>query len=295
MMRKFISAILAVSLSVLILTSCASGVSVPYYTLAMDNYSENVFEHYNAVLETITYYENGEETYRYSIYMEKSLESAYVYNICETFEGYTFYGHEGELYSVTNGKTYAVIQADKSSYLEYIGGYEERAHVLDQGEKYQIYSKGLENDVTEVSYYTKMTPIIAADLYEYGITENDQIISTYKLDKDNFYLTINYTIKHSDGAEEKIAERRFEYFNGKARDIFEMLPDLSETVNVTIVSYVGTLSELRDVYTVPKGVYVGIDPGEKNISFYTDEACEIEFDFETALADEDITIYAKNN
>lgn len=296
MMKKIISAVLILSFSALLLASCGvAGVSVPYYTLALDNYADNIFDDYKAALETVKYYRNGEEVYTYSVYMERSLESEYVYNVCENFTNYTFYGHEGEIYSVTDGKTYAIIQADKSNYYEYVKPYEERAHVLDQGDKYQIYSKELEGDITEVSYYAKMTPSIAADLYEYGISQTDKIISTYTLDENNYYLTVEYSVEHSDGTQEKIATRTFEYFKEKEKDVFETIPDLSETVNVTIVSYVGTLNETCDVYAVPRGVYIGLDPGAKNLSFYTDEACNVEFDFETALANGDMTIYAKNN
>lgn len=294
-MKKIISAILSASLFVMMLTSCVSGVSVPYYNLAMDNYSDNVFEQYDAVTETIVYYDNDEESYRYSIYMEKSLENAYSYNICESFAGYTFYGYEGDLYSISGDKTYAVIQADKSTYLEYINDYQQREHIIDQGEKYQIYSKELENDMKEVSYYTKMTPVIVADLYKYGIKETDKIISTYTLSKDNFYLEIVYSVKHSDGTEEKLAKRTFEYFQEKQSSVFEALPNTDKSVNVTIVFHAGNVNETKDVYVIPMGVYIGIDQGDNNVSFYMDSDYQVAFDYETALADNDITIYAKNN
>ncbi len=290
-MKKIVAALLALSLVVMILASCSSGVSVPYYTLAMDNYGENVFEKYDAVNETITYYKNGEAVYEYSLYMEASRDRSFAYNICETMEGYTLIGYEGELYSVKEGKTYAILQADKKNYFEYVKKYEKRDHVLDQGEKYQKYSKSLENDGTEVSYYAKVTPIIAADLYEYGITETDRIISTYTLDKDKYYLNIVYSVEHSDGTQEKIAERVFEY--GKARDVFENVPSLSYTVDVTIVYYAGTVNEIRDTYKIPRGVYVGIDSGEEKVSFYTDAAFENVFDFNTAIAENGMVIYAK--
>lgn len=290
-MKKIVSALLALSLTVMILVSCASGVSVPYYTLAMDNYGENVFETYNAVNETVTYYKNGEAVYEYSLYMEASHDKSFAYNIRESLEGYTLIGHEGELYSVKDGKTYAILQADKRSYFDYVKEYEKRDHVLDQGEKYQKYSKPLENDGTEVSYYAKVTPIIAADLYEYGITESDRIISTYTLDKDRYYQTIVYSVEHSDGTQEKIAERRFEY--GGVRDMFENVPSLSDTVDVTIVYYNGTVNEIRDTYKVPKGLHIGIDAGEEKVSFYMDASFETEFDFENAVAENGMVIYAK--
>lgn len=290
-MKKIISVVLMLSFALMMLASCASGVSVPYYTLAMDNYSENVFEAYDAVTETITYYKNGEAVYEYTLYMENAKDKSFNYNICEIMEGYTFIGYEGELYSVKDGKTYAILQADKKNYFEYVKKYETRDHVLDQGEKYQKYSKSIENEGTEVSYYAKVTPIIAADLYEYGITETDRIISTYTLDKDKYYMNIVYSVEHSDGTQEKIAERNFEY--GSVRDVFENVPSLSETVDVTIVYYADTVNEIRDTYKVPKGLYIGIDAGEENVSFYTDAAFENEFDFESAVAENGMVIYAK--
>ncbi len=290
-MKKIVAALLALSLTAVILASCASGVSVPYYTLAMDNYGENVFEKYNAVNETITYYKNGEAVYEYSLYMEASRDRSFAYNICETMEGYALIGHEGELYAVKDGKTYAILQADKKNYFEYVKKYEKRDHILDQGEKYQKYSKSLENDGTEVSYYAKVTPIIAADLYEYGIAENDRIISTYTLDKDRYYQTIVYSVEHSDGTQEKIAERKFEY--GGVRDVFENVPSLSDTVDVTIVYYNGTVNEIRDTYKVPTGLHIGIDAGEEKVAFYMDASFETEFDFENAVAENGMVIYAK--
>lgn len=296
MMKKIISAVSALAISSAMLASCGvSGVSIPYYNLAMDNYSENVFEKYNAVKETITYYKEGAETFKYSIYMENASAHEFGYNIYESFDDYAFCGHEGELYAFSDDKTYAIIQADKSTYYEYIKDYEERAHVLDQGEKYQKYSKGLDDDMTEVSYYAKVTPMIAAELYKYGITETDKIISTYILDDDNFYLSVEYSVQRSDGTEEKLAKREFEYFKSIARDIFENVPSLDETVKVTLISNFGTESELKDVYSVPKGVNIGIDPGEKDVSYYLDADLTIEFDPENAVAERDITIYQKNN
>lgn len=295
MMKKIISSVSALAISSVMLASCGvSGVSIPYYNLAMDNYSENVFEKYNAVKETITYYENGAETFKYSIYMENASAHEFGYNIYESFGDYAFCGHEGELYAFSDNKTYAVIQADNSTYYEYIKDYEERAHVLDQGEKYQKYSKNIANDMTEVSYYAKVTPMIAADLYTYGITETDKIISTYILDDDNFYLSVEYSVQHSDGSEEKIAKREFEYFKSHTLDVFEDVPSLDQTVKVTLISNVGTESELKDVYLVPKGVNIGIDSGKKNVSYYLDADFETAFDPENTVAEGDITIFAKN-
>ena len=290
-MKKIISAFVALSLTVMVLVSCSSGISVPYYTLAMDNYGENVFDAYDAVNEMITYYKDGEAVYGYSLYMEISKDKSFAYNIYETAGDYTLIGHEGELYSVKDGKMHAILQADKNTYFDYVKNYEKRDHILDQGEKYQKYSKPLENDGTEVSYYAKVTPIIAADLYEYGITENDRIVSTYTLDKDRYYQNIVYSVEHSDGTQEKIAERKFEY--GTVRDVFEKVPSLSDTVDVTIVYYNGTINEIRDTYKVPKGLYIGIDAGEEKVSFYTDASFETEFDFENAVAENSMVIYAK--
>lgn len=290
-MKKIISAVLILSFTVMLLASCASGVSVPYYTLAMDNYGENVFDDYDAITETITYYKDGEAVYEYSLYMEISKDRSFAYNIYEVMDDYTLIGYEGELYSISDGKTHAILQADKKSYYDYVKEYENRDHILDQGEKYQKYSKSFKNECTEVSYYAKVTPIIAADLYEYGITETDRIISTYMLDKGKYYLNIVYSVEHSDGTQEKIAERNFEY--GTVRDVFENIPSLEETVDVTIVYYNGTINEIRDTYKVPKGVYVGIDSGDEKVSFYTDAAFENAFDFNTAIAENDMIIYAK--
>ena len=290
-MKKIISAVLILSFAVMLLASCASGVSVPYYTLSMDNYGENVFDDYDTITETITYYKDGEVAYEYYLYMEISKDRSFAYNIYEVMDDYTLIGYEGELYSISDGKTHAILQADKKSYYDYVKKYEDRDHILDQGEKYQKYSKSINNECTEVSYYAKVTPIIAADLYEYGITETDRIISTYKLDKGKYYLNIVYSIEHSDGTLEKIAERNFEY--GTVQNVFENVPSLAETVDVTIVYYNGTVNEIRDTYKVPKGIYVGIDSGDEKVSFYTDAAFENAFDFNTAIAENDMIIYAK--
>lgn len=281
-------------LSAAMLVSCGNGASVPYYILAMDNYTINVFDVYEGVKETVTYYKGGEVDFEYSIYMDKgSAESkdTYYYNICESYEGYTFYGYEQELYVVTGGKTYAIIQADGSDYLEYVESYGERAHLLDAGEKYQKYSKNLEAG-REVSYYAKVTPLMAAELYQFGITETDKIVSTYVLMEDtDFYLSVEYSVEHSDGTKEKIAERKFEYFESMEENaaLFASLPTLDETVQVTIVYEGGAEVD----FNVPKDIYIGIDDGEENLMYYTDESFENKFDFENAKASENVKIYAK--
>lgn len=294
-MKKIISLALVLVMCSFMVVSCGNGASVPYYILAMDNYIINVFDVYDGVKETVTYYKDGAVDFEYSVYMDKgSIESkdTYYYNVCESYEGYTFYGYEQELYAVTGGKTYAIIQADGSAYLEYVEPYGERAHLLDAGEKFQRYSKNLEAG-REVSYYVKVTPLMAAELYGFGISETDKIISTYVLMEDtDFYINVEYSVEHSDGTTEKICERKFEYFKTREENaaLFAGLPTLDETVQVTIVYEGG--AEIS--FKVPKDVYIGIDSGEENVKYYTDASFENEFDFENTKASEGLKIYTKN-
>ena len=94
-MKKRIFTAAALILALLMLASCASGVSVPYYILAMDNYTENVFDEYDGYKETVTYYKDGAKDFEYSVYVDKGsvnagdrYSSTYYYNVCESYEGY---------------------------------------------------------------------------------------------------------------------------------------------------------------------------------------------------------------
>lgn len=287
-MKKIIAAIIALALSCVMLASCGAGVSVPYYILAMDNYTVNVFDEYEAYKETVTYYKNGEKTFEYSIYVDVGQDG--IYNFCESYDGYTYYGIGETLYAVTGGKTYAVLQTNNRTYFDVIGEYKERAHPLDDGAKYQKYSKNVEEG-TEVEYYVKVTPLMAAELENFDVTETDKIISKYLLmENTDYYLSIEYSIEHADGTREKIAERKFEYFESKQGSVFEGVPSDDETVNVKVVYENGKESN----YKLPKGVYIGFD-GAENASYYADKAFETAFDFENSPVLESTIIYAKNN
>ena len=292
-MKKIISFFIVIALA-LTMCACVSGVSVPYYLLKIDNETPRVLQKYSGIKETLIYYKDGEEAFSYSTYIEYSENAEYGYNIFESFDGYTFYGYEGELYSVSDGKTYAVIQADNKNYYEYVSVYEPREHNLDIGEKFQNYSKKTDEGGTEVSYYAKMSVNDVAGLSEYGIKEGDKIISTYVLDKDDLYKSIVYSVEHADGKKEKIAERHFEYFVEK-QNVFSSLPSLSDTVNIKLVYNAGTMNENSDVYKIPRGIYFGIDVGDTGISVYTDSSFTSEFDFENAIATEDVVLYIKKN
>jgi len=287
-MKKMIVMLTVLALAVAILASCGAGVSVPYYILAMDNYTVNVFDEYDAYKETVTYYKDGEKDFEYSIYVDIGEDG--IYNFCESYEGYSYYGMGEALYAVTGGKTYAVLQTNNRTYLDVIGEYKERAHPLDDGAKFQKYSKTTEAG-TEVEYYVKVDPLMAAELENFGVTETDKIISKFLLmENTDYYLGIEYSIEHADGKTEKIAERKFEYFESKQSAVFESVPDGGETVNVKVIYESGKESN----YKVPKGVYIGFD-GKENMTYYADESFENTFDFENSPALENVKIYAKNN
>ena len=294
-MKKIIAAIMALALSCVMLASCGAGVSVPYYILAMDNYTVNVFDEYEAYRETVTYYKNGEKDFEYSIYVDIGEDG--IYNFCESYDGYSYYGLGEELYAVTGGKTYAVLQTNNRTYFDVIGEYKERAHPLDEGSKFQKYSKKTEAG-TEVEYYVKVTPLMAAELESFGITETDKIISKYLLmENTDYYLNIEYSIEHADGTAEKIAERKFEYFINKQSDVFKNIPVLNEVVdikigevNVKVVYENGRESN----YKLLKGMYIGFD-GAENVTYYADASFENVFDFENTQVLENIKIYAKTN
>ena len=287
-MKKIIAAILTLALSLALLASCGVGPSVPYYILAMDNYSMNVFDDYDAYRETVTYYKNGEKDFEYSIYVDIGKDG--YFNVCESYDGYTFYGFEENLYAVTGGKTYAVLQTNNRSYLDFIGDYNERAHPLDEGSKFQRNSK-VTSYGTQVIYYASVTPLMAAELAGFGVTETDKIVSEYRImENTDYYLGIEYSIERADGSTEKIAERKFEYFETVKAELFENVPDESETVNVKIIYESGK----ENTYKLPKGVYIGID-GEENVTYYADASFENAFDFENTQVLEPIKIYAKNN
>ena len=55
------------------------------------------------------------------------------------------------------------------------------------------------------------------------------------------------------------------------------------------------MNEISDVYKIPRGIYFGIDVGDTVISVYTDSSFTSEFDFENAIATEDVVLYIKKN
>jgi hypothetical protein len=287
-MKKIISAITALVLFCAVLASCGAGVSVPYYILAMDNYTVNVFDEYEAYKETVTYYKNGEKDFEYSIYVD--VGEGGIYNFRESYDGYDYYGMGEMLYAVTDGKTYAVIQTNNRTYFDVIEDYKDRAHPLDAGDKFQKYSR-VTSFGMEVEYYVKVTPLMAAELEGFGVTETDKIISKYRLmENTDYYLGVEYSIERKDGTTEKIAERKFEYFESKQSDAFAGVPDESATVNVKVIYENGKESN----YKVPKGVYIGFD-GAENATYYADETFENAFDFANSPILENVKIYAKNN
>lgn len=299
-MKKIIAVLLLIS--VLFLTSCASGISVLYYEIRTENapskliYSDN-FVSYS---ENITYFgNNGDPVYEYSVYIEKPINEAYLCNISEQDKDYALYASEGELYVKKDGRLYAILQLS-GSYREYISKYLTLDHELDSGKFYQLYSEKFSEygqSHIEVAYYSDVTPTSAAAFSELGVRMGSEIIAVYDISPENKYINSisYYTRENSDALTDKIICRReFEYSNEK-KDVFSSLPSLDDTVTVKITINPGKEAESSSSFKIPRGCYIGIDTNGKSVSFFTDAELTVPFDYQTATADSDTVIYAVYN
>lgn len=296
-----ITAGLLVFSMLLIFASCVKGISVSYYTVRLANDPASVLVDSSvrpAYKEMLTYYNSdGTENYMYSVYTECSNDVLYGYNIYETDGDTSFYAYEGELYSEKNGTLYAIIQAF-GTYKEYISSYLTFDCGLDSGTFYQLYSEKYSDgikEMTRVAYHGDVTAETVAKFPEF-FSLGDEIVVVYEIAGDYTAKTVSYYCRKNGDAstDRKLLVRAFEYYDEKQK-VFDSVPDMSDTVEVSITYYAGTENETSSLFDIPKGCGIGIDTAGKDISFYYDSEMTLPFSYVGSNATDGLKIYAVYN
>lgn len=296
-MKKFISCLLVIS--ALLLCSCGQGVSVSYIQIRNANAPGAVLvspDARPAYKETLTYYNaDGSADYSYSVYIEDGGNNSY--NIRETAGDYSLYAYDGEIYAQKNGKLYSVLQAS-GTYYEYLLPYLTFDCGYDRDLMfYQLFSEHFEEngkEMTRVAYYADITPSLSSTYSGQDITLGDRIVTEYKLNGDFTAESVTYSLRKDGAPDRLLLVRSFEYYTEK-QDVFSSLPDLDETVTVSVIYYAGTEKEYISEFKVPSGIGIGIDTAGKNISFYNDSELSVPFDFNSAVSFDDMKIFAVYN
>lgn len=290
-MKRVISLLAALLIS-LSFISCGRGASVSIYKIRTANEIKNIFlqnAEVDAYRETVTYLNrDGSTRFSYELYYERAEDIYAGYNICESVGDYRLYAYEGVVYADEGDGLCAVILLS-GSYAEYIDGYLTGEFPFDTDTLDQQYSKS-EGENTMIEYHSVLTPQRAAELAVYGIDENDKIVSKYTV-AGSFILSIEYSILNETDSY-PIAVRTFEKSEEKD-SLFDLVSGLENSVAVDIL-YVGEEKEGRH-FSVPSGVFVGVDTGSADYSFYYDEACQRPYSYRDGKITQDLVLYAKAN
>ncbi len=287
-MKKLLCLLLALMLSVSLFVSCGSGTSIAIGALRLDNQVENLFKFTNAVSyrETLTYTDkDGNPTFTAEYYYEVAEDIYSAYNLMETIDDYTLYAYEGSVYTETKDGMTAVLLLS-GSYLDFVNTYFAADFLLD-GETHIQRSSETKDDLILAQYETVLTPQQQARVSEFGVKENDKIVSNYAV-RNSIIESIEYFLER-DGELTPLAMRKFHVSNEK-EDRFGSVKALSEEkVSVDFVFLNGENQGRH--FDVPKGVYVGMEIGARNYSFYYDKDCTIPYNHDEAPITENLTLY----
>jgi len=290
-MKQVVSLLTAVLIVLTLFVSCGKGASISIYRIRTANEIQNIFiqnADVNSYKETVTYMNrDGSSRFSYELYYERAADIYAGYNVCESIAGYRLYAYEGAVYT-DNGDGLCAVILLGGTYLEYINAYLTGAFPFDADTLDQQYSKS-EGGKTVVEYQSALTPQRAASLAAYDMDESDKIISRYTIDSAGFIESIAYSVLDESGTY-PIAVRTFER-SEKKDALFAPVADLEYSVSVDIV-YVGEEKEGRH-FTVPAGIYVGIDTGNSDYSFYYDEDCKMLYSYQDGKITQDLVLYAK--
>lgn len=294
-MKKVFSFICATLFIVISITSCglSNGKSIMISKVLIFNNPLSILNYYESYIEKMTYIEDDNNSFSYSIYIEESDKSG-VYNICEMNENNTFYAYNGNLYSSENGEVYSIVQAF-GTYSEVTLKYiETRNTDFDNLISYQKYSKEYVKNGTniiEVAYTAKMTPTIATKYHSLGIDISDQIVIVYKIEKTtNLFLNVSYY--RTSGENQTLFLSRDYTYNDSKKEMFSVIPIDNDTIDISIVFSPNTESESKSNYKILSNTKLGIDSQDKSVKYFVDSECKIPFDYKTYTPMNGAVIYA---
>lgn len=294
MHMKRVLSLLTAALVIFGLVSCADGASVSIYKIQLGNQIENLFiedRDMNSYRETVSYVNrDGSPRFSYDIYYERASDIYSGYNVCETIGDYRLYAYEGAVYADAGEGICAVLLLG-STYLDFVGEYLSGQFPFDAESLVQRYSR-TENGNTVVEYQSELTPQRAASLAEFGVDLQDKILSKYTISPDDLILSIEYSVLELSGECYPICTRTFQSFDEKA-DMFGSVAALEPSISVDVV-YVGEEKSGRH-FTVPANIYVGLDTGDGDYSFYYDEQCTQPYSYQDGKITENAVIYARAN
>ena len=291
-MKKLLSFILAIVLALSCLVSCGNGISISIYSIRLANEVKNIFlqnKDVDSYTESVAYLtREGNTAFYYELYYERATDIYAMYNVCEIVGDYRLYAYEGAVYTENQDGLCAVLLLGPT-YQNYIDGYLTGNFPLD-GETLNQQSSKREGTVVVAEYHSPLTPQRAAALAEFGVLQNDTIVSRYQI-SDEFIESISYSVLSQSGSY-PLAVRRFAKLSDK-KDVFASVSALEATVSVDVI-FVNSETDSRH-YTVPSGVYVGIETGNESYSFFYDSECTRPYSYKDAKVIEPLVIYAKKN
>lgn len=291
-MKKVISLVVAMAVSLLSLVSCGSGISISIYSIRLANEVKNIFNqnrNINAYTESVLYPgKDGQPSFSYEIYYERAADLHSAYNICETIGDYRLYAYEGSVYTENADGICAVLLLGVR-YQDYIASYLEGTFPFDCEELNQQSSKRDGNLVT-AEYHSPLTPQRAAALLDFGVSIDDTIVSHYQITEE-VVDSITYSVL-SESDLQPIAVRSFERSSEKAEK-FASIASLEPSISIDIV-----FPDAKDAgrhFSVPTGVSIGFDLGKENYQIFTDESCTIPYICDGSKISESLVLYAKKN
>ena len=279
---------MALMIAVSLFVSCGSGTSIAIGALRLDNEVLNLFRFAGAVAydETIQYFDkDGSSVFMAEYYYEVAEDIYAAYNLVETIGDYKLYAYEGSVYTETEKGMTAVLLLS-GTYLDFVKRYLEADFIFDGDVLIQRSSETIDG-VIYAQYETSLTPQQHARVSEFGVKEDDKILSQYAV-RDSIIESVVYSVER-DGEEFPVAGRMIRVMMEK-ENRFSALEALSEELVTIDFTFVGGSNQGRR-FEVPKGVFVGMEPGNFDYAFFRDQDCTIPYAFDEEPITENMTIY----
>ena len=272
--------------------SCGSGTSIAIQAVRLDNQVENLFvwdKEIKSLTEKNVYMDkNGNSVFSSEYYYEDAADIYSMYNIREVIGDYTLYAYEGSVYTETEKGITAVVLFS-STYTEFISSYLKGEFPLD-GEVLNQKSSEKQDGKVIAYYHSKLTPQQTAKVQSFGIDGTETVETRYVITDNSFISSIDYTVLGKDSSH-LLAKRTFEKGNEKQAGVFDAVSSLTKTVSVNFI-FAGKEQEGRH-FTIPAGVYLGIDTADYEYEFFCDEACTIPYEYDKQVVTEDIKLYVR--
>ena len=279
---------MALMIAVSLFVSCGSGTSIAIGALRLDNEVLNLFRFAGAVAydETIQYFDkDGSSVFMAEYYYEVAEDIYAAYNLVETIGDYKLYAYEGSVYTETEKGMTAVLLLN-GTYLDFVKRYLEADFIFDGDVLIQRSSETIDG-VIYAQYETSLTPQQHARVSEFGVKEDDKILSQYAV-RDSIIESVVYSVER-DGEEFPVAGRMIRVMMEK-ENRFSALEALSEELVTIDFTFVGGSNQGRR-FEVPKGVFVGMETGNFDYAFFRDQDCTIPYAFDEEPITENMTIY----